>query len=64
MIVDTGTNVGDFKSDFPSPRGGKISQSLPLAFEIVFLFVRGHSSVDGTTILDLVIAGERECARS
>ena len=47
MIVGTGTNVGDFKNDFPSPRGGKIGQSLPLMFEIVFLFVRGHSSVDG-----------------
>lgn len=62
MIVDTGTNVGDFKGDFPSPRGGKISQSLPLTFEIVFLFVRGHSSVDGATIFGSRHRGENENA--
>ena len=46
----------------PRPRAEAISQSLPLMFEIVFLFVRGHSSVDGATILDLVIAGGNENA--
>ena len=31
-------------------------------FEIIFLFVRGRSSVDGATILGLVIAGGNENA--
>ena len=58
MIVDTGTNVRDFRAiSHPRAEAKSASQSLPLTFEIAFLFVRGHSSVDGATILDLVIAG-------